>query len=306
MRKILGFKPTAASLLVYKFTDRDNVEEILKTFSNLDRLRFNQFLDNLESKNNLDLRQLHIAFPTNDRIGETVLRLFRLSQQWSRSTRNSVKFVNGVFRLVAADALDEFESLSKYDQKKIWNSYYGTPSESPVQACTDRAFLRLLQMTAMPIFDAEHATSEARNYLENARALTRDKELPTAIDISETTEKFVPNVINILNTDAYIKELAHYLVTGPVYLVTGPVYTRRRVVEGISLHVFQPYGLQITLMLRALYGEQKVLDLFRRFEFSNQCLCPNEMIDLLENWDELGEYPVDWICQTQALDHSYA
>lgn len=288
----------AVTPLVHQFPDKEQVLDILKDWSPREIRRFNKFMQDSKTSAVLDA-YLYDSKSVNQRVGQTIVRLFKRAKNLSRGGWRDENFLKCAGRLIASDSIDDFEKLSVNDQQKVWKSYYSIPMESPVQGCTDRAFLRLLHMTGMPILDAEHAKSEARKYLENARALTRDKELPTPIDISDTTEGFVPSVINILNTNSYIKESAHYLVT-------GPVYTLKRVMEGISFHVFEPYGLQITLMLRALYGEQNVLDLLNRFEFSNQCLCPDEMIHLLQNWDKLCEYPDNWISQTEELEHVYS
>lgn len=56
-------------------------------------------------------------------------------------------------------------------------------------------------------------------------------------------------------------------------------------------------------MLRALYGERNVIEVLNRFVLDQEHICPNEMIELLTDWDNLRSYPTGWIRHMKNLQH---
>lgn len=64
-----------------------------------------------------------------------------------------------------------------------------------------------------------------------------------------------------------------------------------------------PYAPQFASMLRALYAERNVIEVLNRFVLDQETICPNEMIELLTDWDNLRSYPTDWIRHMKNLQH---
>lgn len=64
---------------------------------------------------------------------------------------------------------------------------------------------------------------------------------------------------------------------------------------------FEPYGGQIFRMLNWAYGKQDVLEMLDHFKGMDEFICANEMIDILEDWENIKGYPEIWIRQTHGL-----
>lgn len=263
------------------FTDSDRVEEILETFSNLDLLHFNRVVGNQR------FWQLLNAAPTNGREGETVARLVKMSRGWNRSIRNSDRFINCLIRILSADAIDEFEQLSMDSQQEIWSSYYSRSSGNLLHACADKAFLRLLITTGFPLGALqEFSEASVQQYVESVRRSQSDS-------ISNGSSKFDLS----MPTDEFRRNVAIYFKN----------YRKRvdgQTLQGSYMFVLDPYFTQIPIMLRAVYGEENLWKVLERFSVLDAILCPNEIIDLLDNWDELKHYTSDWIKQFHSLEHT--
>lgn len=263
------------------FTDSDRVEEILETFSNLDLLHFNRVVGNL------NFWRLLNAAPTNGREGETVARLLKMSRRWNRSIRNSDRFINCLIRVLSADAINEFEQLSMDSQQEIWSSYYSRSSGNLLHACADKAFLRLLNTTGFPVGALqEFSEASVQQYVESVRRSQSDSIAngSSNFDLSMPTDEFRRNVA------IYFKN-----------------YRKRvdgQTLQGSYMFVLDPYFTQILIMLRAVYGEENLWEVLERFSVLDAILCPNEIIDLLDNWDELKHYTSDWIKQFHSLEHT--
>lgn len=69
--------------------------------------------------------------------------------------------------------------------------------------------------------------------------------------------------------------------------------------SGIALNSLGDVRVPVIIMWKALYGEGNVLDCINRFESSNCFFSPDQVMDILEEWDELKNYPMEWISETR-------
>lgn len=259
-------------------------------------------LDNLSGREIRQIAQFVLDVESLDMLGSlllgaapnlgnhtsTLVRIHNLSRHWPRKIREFEKLVRGVSRIITADAVTEFEKIDETAQQEIWTSYYLKPTDSnPVRPCADKAFLRLVNATGFPVTARQMLIPKvAAEYIETANSRH---------NVSRATNG---EIDYSLPTDAFLEEAQDHLKN---YYVTDTINSRPGASDAITI---EPYRTQILLMLRALYGEANVLSLLERFRASDALLCPNEMIHLLEDWENIHQFPADWIAQIRHLEHT--
>lgn len=276
---------------VYKFPDYENLTELLASRSRRDVLRFNNFMWRIDKTPRIGARLFADSSRNNKRIGETILRILDLSNHLPTKSDN---FPESCFRILNADSIDDFEKLDKDVQHQVWYRYYVEQYTDRMQTCADRAYLRLLHMTGMPVQDVSFHADQVEDYMTAARSLhseraMRGQKLSREIDLSDPSDDFVHRIF---------KTMRDYKFTSTPS--KGPRYMHA---AGAALAVLEPYRMQIILMLRALYAEAKIFEMIDHFSDSEQCLCAEDLLNLLEEWDNLREYPVEWIRQMKSLEH---
>lgn len=225
----------------------------------------------------------------------TIIRLYDLSLNWHHSVQNHGNFTKGAIRIIMAETIDEFEKLDTSKQQGIWDSYYLESNRNPIIACADKAFIKLLTETGFPVQARQLLVpNTVAEYIQTAK-MTR-QQYESERSPSRKVDYSLPN-------DEFLYSAQKYLKTYHKRPISSyrPIPNDSNAIESITL---EPYRTQILIMLRAIYGEDKVLDVLERFSTSTALLCPNEMIDLLEDWESLHQFPAEWIAQIRHLEHT--
>lgn len=276
---------------VYRFSDHENVLEILSNRPRRYVTRFNNFFSQIEYNPRLNIESF-FAKINNDRPGETLIRILDL---YKNLPIKNGRFVDSCLRIINSNAISEFEKLDKDSQYRVWDlNYYDAP-ESDAQSCADRAYLRLLNMTGMPLPTSIEHVESASNYLEFVRAHHAERSLSGVtnqrqIDLSTPSVEFYDKIYVTLRDQKYVpkdSDATHNSVDN----------------IGAALFSLHPYADKIVLMLRALYGEDKIFALYQHFNESAQFLCADDLVNLLEEWDKLSDYPAEWIKHMKNLEH---
>lgn len=279
-------KSALVTPLVYKLKDCQRVLEILADSPKREIRRFNKFMESNIQSASVFRRVMSQQELDKERAGETIVRLLKLSRRLTRRGWRDDNFLRCSLRVINADSIDDFEKLDKDVQHQVWTIYYSASTYNALQGCADKAFLRLLHLSGLSVEKIDKVQSKLSDDSDSPLSFQRALELKHEIDLSNPTPAFT-QMLMIQPSDSH-QQSSSLL----------KFYSR--------VKSYEPYGVQITLMLRALYGEERVIDLFQHFEKSNQFLCPTEMIDLLEDWESLRDYSGDWISQMKDLEHVYA
>lgn len=246
-----------------------------------------QFVQSSESLDTLGSLLLGAA-PNLEKHTSTLVYVHNISRHWPRKMGEFESLIRGVSRIIQADSVDEFKKLDETAQQEIWATLLVKLIDSnPVRPCADKAFLRLVNATGFPIAARQLLIPKvAEEYIETANSRR---------NATRTTNREIDYSVP---TEVFLEDAQEHLKN---YHINDTVNSRPGSTGSITL---EPYRTQILLMLRALYGEENVLSLLERFRTSDTLLCPNEMIDLLEDWENLHQFPADWIAQIRHLEHT--
>lgn len=269
--------------LVEHFPDKEKVFEILEEWPPRKIRNFNKFMKENKARIVLELCSDESTV-VNQRIGQTIVRLFHESKNLTRKGWKENDFLRCASKIIESDSIDEFEKLDKDVQHQVWNTFYSVGTYNEMQPCTDKAYLRLLHRTGLSVDHADKVQYKLADRDESVLPFQRALEEKYGIDLSNPTPGFLNRVMKF-----------------PKVAQDSPKVYRA---FHDRIRSLDPYGVQIILMFRAIYGEDKIIDFFKHFINYEQSFCPDEMIDLLDNWEELRVYSVDWISQIQELEHA--
>lgn len=266
------------SSIIYKFPDYDELKKALDALPNREVVQFNNFL---RSANQATLGGFLSS--SKDGLknisGVRVLEIFRNHLNWPRPKRKIKTLSWSVRTLQAPQAFELFCRTNPETQAFAAESIADVKHSSMFSVCSVTSFLKLLEMTNFPLdSDGPMTIDNAVNYATLAREkLTREGTRQTILDLSDPSDEFVLQ-INLLI---------------PSVTTGAGVFRWRR--EGYNLPMFEPFFLQIIMMLRAVYGETYVLDVAERSKEFTSLACPDDLLSLLSNWDDLKDYPINWI-----------
>lgn len=272
------FKVSTVIPRVSCFNDQDETRVILSTKSNRYIRYFNKYVKE-------QLSPVEASFS-----GVTLIKLLDQTLHWNRSLQTKRHLALTTIRLVNAKSIDEFEKLDSRTQQEIVASYYTLPSISNhVQSCADKAFVRLLNMTKFPVHaKKEFSKATIHQYVESARK-------SHALLTDEEKSSVVANIDYSMPADDFRRNVARYFKN---YRLSVGMPR-----NGTYMVALSPYYTQILIMLRAVYGEEKLFEVLERFDIADTLLCPTEIVDLLENWEKLQAYPQHWIKQIHEMHH---
>lgn len=72
-------------------------------------------------------------------------------------------------------------------------------------------------------------------------------------------------------------------------------YKQMMVSRNPTLAAFEDMRIPILVMWKIIYGEKKVIDCMKVFEEEDSYLNPDDLMVILDDWDDLKSYPNEWI-----------
>lgn len=278
---------------IYLFNDSSEVLHLLSQKPDKQVKKFQKFLRKIARKYDDAEPLFKPKDPLNDSTGATLVHILELSEKWLGHSTSVAGISLATRRVADADALEEFQQLDSKTQQQIITSIFPVLSPNPFLACADKAFFRLLKMTGFPVTALKSIGRECSMlYYNEIRATHRKfaEQHPEDQDFLETRLE--------MPSDKFLEQALRHVDNYRL----PPVITSE-IAHGNYRISFDPYAPQFAFMLRAIYGERNVIEVLDRFVLDQEYICPNEMIDVLANWDELRNYPTEWIRHMKNLQH---
>lgn len=261
-------------------------EALLDNLSLREIRKITQFVELSESLDPLSALFLNAPSDLRDHTS-TLVYFYTLSRHWPRKMRGFDNLIKGACRVIKSDFIEEFKTLDEITQRELWEKcFINSTQHNSLIKCADKAFIRLLIATGFPVTTRQLLIPEvAKEYIEKANRARYVR----VSQHSKTSE-----VDYSLPTDEFMQKAQEY---SDAYHAKPTIYIRPD-------NTLDPHRTQIILMLRALYGEENVVSMLERFSNGPVLLCPMDMIELLEDWENLRQYPNEWIEKILDLQHS--
>lgn len=250
------------------FPDQQQTEEYLKTLSPRTVRKFWKFVSSDELRKYPSFTLSPFKEMDIDGIGVLSARVFVLAQKWRKGSLQAGEFRSKIQYLSGSGSIEIFEKLSASVQEELWTEEYGSYS---YLHCVGRAYLDLLKRTSFhPSFCYYYYTESYEIKIGIRReAVERMIDLGSTLDLSDLSSDFVKS--------AYWKSKC--------------------------LFNFGPQASTYVILLRALYGEKKVLDALEWTHRARVKVCLEEVVAILDSWEELSQYPPEWVASVQGFKH---
>lgn len=266
------------------FPDQQQTEEYLKTLSPRTVRKFWKFVSSDElrkypSYSQSPFKELRIAG-----VGVLTARVFALAQRWSKGSLEAGDFRNKIMYLSEEGCIDLFEQLPVKTQEDVW--IYKYPGHHYLHLlCIERGYLKLLRKTNLPAkFSFQIYTTNDLLRTEILEPVVKAmKDQGSTLDLEVASNEFNDSINTLFANERRNLNQAHW--------------------NEECLLNFGPRALDAVLMLRALYGEQAVLDAFRWVIDAGLKICLEEAVLILDSWEEFSQYPAEWVANVQGFEH---
>lgn len=151
------------------------------------------------------------------------------------------------------------------------------------------ALLRLVSRTGIPVEKVyvPNMHKGISEYCKNFEKLAKRSPNRSTLHLGTPSTEFTEIVLDIADgSDRTVKYRNHYW-------------------NFYSVSRFQRLNPTSLLLMRALYGEQTVLDSIKHLSDANHHFEVDEFIDILEQWETLKDYPAEWIIEYMCYSESY-
>lgn len=128
-------------------------------------------------------------------------------------------------------------------------------------------------------------------------ALLRRADYPSYGHIKATTDRTAKTVTNIS------KIIYYDTMNNPIretFDLSKPkaVFRQQLMTRNLMLPAFGDLVVPIFVMWKAIYGQNVILDFMQKFSTNTNILTPDSLMDILDDWESLSVYPVEWIVET--------
>lgn len=264
------------------FPDQQQTEEYLKTLSPRTARKFWKFVSSDELRKYPSFKRSPFKEMDIDGIGVLTARVFVLAQKWHKGSLQASEFRSKIRYLSGAGSIEIFEKLSTSVQEELWTEEYGSHS---YMHCVGRAYLDLLHRTSFhPGFCYYHYTESYEIKIGiRSKAVEKMVNLGSTLDLSDPSSDYVESLKTLFSFEGGNLNQAYW--------------------NSKCLFDFGPQASTYVTLLRALYGEKKVLHALEWTHSAGVKVCLEEVVAILDSWEEFSQYPAEWVANAQGFEH---
>lgn len=287
---------------ILKVPLKDRVPDLERTESILSDLSFQQKRHFWKLMKTLGVDAKAVARVSNS--GEVLARLYKCSLDWTPGflvnfphTRNLPEdhFVSQMYYFATnVELLEIFEELHPEVQQAYWKKRFYIGDKS---LCVDRAYLKLLRESRLvPGFcysELDKVTSR------NICTITLNTKFTVIFNndmIAKSSNQDLDSLELTRPGAVFSRTIIEALL--PAYTDMSLSYDASNGFLGRYI-AFGHHPTETIMMMRAIYGETAVTELFNKFTDEKRSLCLDRALDLLEEWSSYRDIPAEWICKLQ-------
>lgn len=159
--------------------------------------------------------------------------------------------------------------------------------------------------------------SEAFNIFEKAPAHIQDSQAIYRISFGKDPKDLFTIYMRLLSRINFHEELlssagrvpeqyledARALIDDPTLDFSDlSSYLYHMLLDKHELSAFNLNKIVVVILMRAHYGAEKFENAFRLFRDVDFTVQPADLVYILDNWDELGSYPAEWLIELLSLE----
>lgn len=259
-----------AKSIVHKIVPHDDLIEFSKLFLNM--------------SDEYDYEGYSTDYLENYRVGflYNCAVIFAASKTWKDSRTITYARISIMVNLLNyRDSMEIFQRLPK----DIQNHFLVMKINNTKEAVN--TYLRCIERTGI------------RNlkYVGNDSSIRTDKviEYGESASVRRYTSFCAKHILELVSNHSANSHREQKLDLSPI----KPHFMTKIFDSGITLNLLKDVRVPILIMWKALYGEKKVLDCINEFESRNIFFNPDQVMDILDEWDDLQNYPLEWIIETR-------
>lgn len=266
----------------FMFPDQKQTEAYLKTLSHRTIRKFWKFVESDDLRKYPSYLPYALKEVNIEGIGVLTARVFALAQKWKKGSLEASEFRSKIQHLSGSGSIDIFEKLSVFAQEELWNKKFGSAASL---SCVERAYLKLLLQTNLP---------------PNFCYSYYTKKLVLRTEIWEESRQKMIQQGSTLNLDSVSDDFSSTLKH--LFSLEEMDYDLAYRNENCCFD-FGSRARDSILMLRGLYGEKQIIDVFTWIYQGRVRVCLEEVIAVIESWQEFSQYPAEWIANAHGFKH---
>lgn len=247
----------------------DDIQQATADMRPEDAKKFWKFLESKDFLNALQNNNSGAKMQVNAFL---TARIFKCSLAWTPGLFTAESFRDRVGYFTRdSTRINKFEAIPVYSQEALWVEQ---GLMNVTSRCAERGYLDLLKLTKIPL---RYFDSVGPNQKALAEATPEINKLN--LDLTPATDKF----FEVLDS-AFAYDTACNADEIPPF---------RKNEKWFIFGKKRPY--ESALLLRARYTESVVIEFIEKIISTNEIICLDNAIKILDNWEENRNFPISWI-----------